>query len=430
MMKSVNFIMGILPGWWLGESDNRSLEPFVSPSRWDKELRAAGFSGTETVVYDNDEPRQINSNIISRPSANNLPNGNKKVISMLATSKATPQYEELKQTLLRYGYEVEYYTIDQKLPVNQDIISVLELSEPFFDDISSEAFVQFQEFVSGLGNNRLLWLTVSSQITCSEPRFSLILGLARTLRAETSVDFTTLELDALGSQAWESIVAVFEKIQNRDAGSTGSDIDPDYEYALSNGVVNVGRYHAMKVPHELPAPIGNAAPKKLKIGKLGLLQSLTWEQQAALPELGEDELEVEPRCVGLNFRVELGIIIHENNADCGKDVLSSMGIIEASKGGFGLEASAIVRKVGSRVKNFAVGDRIMVFRSGCFSTKMHVSAMLCAKIPDEISDEDAATIPTVYSTVVHSLMNLGNLRRGQVSASLFKKAMSLTFRLF
>jgi NADPH:quinone reductase-like Zn-dependent oxidoreductase len=92
-----------------------------------------------------------------------------------------------------------------------------------------------------------------------------------------------------------------------------------------------------------------------------------------------------------------------------------MGIIEGSKGGLGLEASAIVRKVGTKVHDFSPGDRVMVFRSGCFSTRIHVSSLLCAKIPDSLSNEGAATMPTVYSTVVHSLIILGNLQRGQVS---------------
>jgi len=90
-----------------------------------------------------------------------------------------------------------------------------------------------------------------------------------------------------------------------------------------------------------------------------------------------------------------------------------MGIIESSAGGLGLEASAIVTKVGSAVSGFAIGDRVIAFKSGCFSTKMHISSMLCAKIPDGLSDADAATLPTVYSTVIHSLMNLGNLQSGQ-----------------
>ena len=107
-----------------------------------------------------------------------------------------------------------------------------------------------------------------------------------------------------------------------------------------------------------------------------------------------------------------------------------MGIIEASKGGLGLETSAVVRKVGTGVHKFAVGDRVMVFRSGCFSTRMNVSSLLCAKVPDNISDEEAATMPTVYSTVIHSLMNLGNLRKDQVSEAGSTLDRRLIFRLF
>jgi Alcohol dehydrogenase GroES-like domain len=107
-----------------------------------------------------------------------------------------------------------------------------------------------------------------------------------------------------------------------------------------------------------------------------------------------------------------------------------MGIIEASKGGLGLEASGIVHKVGAGVQGFAVGDRVVVFRSGCFSSRMHVSSLLCAKIPNDLSDEDAATVPTVYSTVIHSLMNLGNLQKGQVSQPCSSLGLWLIDRLF
>jgi NADPH:quinone reductase-like Zn-dependent oxidoreductase len=91
-----------------------------------------------------------------------------------------------------------------------------------------------------------------------------------------------------------------------------------------------------------------------------------------------------------------------------------MGIIGGSKGGLGLEASAIVTKLGKNVRDLAIGDRVMVFRSGCFATKMHVSSLLCAQIPEDVTDEDAATMPTVYGTVIHSLINLGGLQKGQV----------------
>jgi acyl transferase domain-containing protein/SAM-dependent methyltransferase len=58
-VKYINFIMGLLPGWWLGEEDERSDEPYVQPDRWDRELRAAGFSGLDDCMLDAPRPYQL-----------------------------------------------------------------------------------------------------------------------------------------------------------------------------------------------------------------------------------------------------------------------------------------------------------------------------------------------------------------------------------
>ncbi|KIM98726.1 hypothetical protein OIDMADRAFT_127997, partial [Oidiodendron maius Zn] len=42
VIQMCNFIMGILPGWWLGESNGRILQPYISPERWEQEFRNAG----------------------------------------------------------------------------------------------------------------------------------------------------------------------------------------------------------------------------------------------------------------------------------------------------------------------------------------------------------------------------------------------------
>ena len=387
----------------------------MSPARWDDELKAAGFSGAETIVYDDDEPYQLNQNIVSRRTLRDAPIS-KSVISILKGGEQLPGIEDLEHVLAHNGYQTEYYCLGQSLPTNQDIISVIDLSESLLDNICAVSFAALQKLASESKSRRILWLTRSSQIDCCQPQSGLILGLSRALRAETSIDFTTLELDKIDSQSWNSVLSVFQKFEQKKTSSEVSVIDPDYEFVLRDGIVLVGRYNAVKVPHELPALEDPLAPKKLKIGKLGLLQTLTWEQQEPLSGLGAEELELEPQCVGLNFRVRpRRFNVRSYALTKLQDVLSSMGIIDASKGGLGLEASGVVRAVGSAVVDFAIGDRVIAFKSGCFSTRMHISAKLCAKIPDSLSNEEAATMPTVYSTVIHSLINLGSLQRGQVS---------------
>lgn len=79
----------------------------------------------------------------------------------------------------------------------------------------------------------------------------------------------------------------------------------------------------------------------------------------------------------------------------------------------GLEASGIVRRVGSAVHQFSPGDRIMISHLGLMCTRTVVRTERCVQIPDNISLEDAATIPCVYATVVYSLITVGGLKRGQ-----------------
>lgn len=91
-----------------------------------------------------------------------------------------------------------------------------------------------------------------------------------------------------------------------------------------------------------------------------------------------------------------------------------MGVVDAASDENGLEGAGVVHRVGSEVKDFKVGDRVIIFDHGCFSTRMAISAKLCAKIPGDLSFEEAATLPCVYSTVIHSLLTIGRLEKGQV----------------
>lgn len=90
-----------------------------------------------------------------------------------------------------------------------------------------------------------------------------------------------------------------------------------------------------------------------------------------------------------------------------------MGIVDGPRDKLGLEAAGTVIRVAPGIQSVSVGDRVLVCDRGCFATKMITSAKLCAKIPDKLSFEDAATMPCVYATVIHALINMGGLEDGQ-----------------
>ncbi|KAH7139912.1 polyketide synthase [Dactylonectria estremocensis] len=63
----VTFILGGLPGWWLGADDGRPLGPGVSVVDWDVLFDKTGFSGADTVMHDlEDETKHCNSLIVTQ----------------------------------------------------------------------------------------------------------------------------------------------------------------------------------------------------------------------------------------------------------------------------------------------------------------------------------------------------------------------------
>ncbi|PYI12621.1 hypothetical protein BO78DRAFT_457054 [Aspergillus sclerotiicarbonarius CBS 121057] len=392
-MQMVNLIMGILPGWWLGEDDGRINEPYLTPDEWDKALKKAGFSGVDAAIYDAPRPYHINANIISRPLREQ--DSNPRRVTLLHTGGVGSKHvDRLRTALMDHGYQVDLSTLQQVPPPGQDIVSLLELDAPLFENVSHEDLVAFQKMVADLGDSKILWVTRPAQEEVnSTPGFGLTLGLARTLRSEQFVSIATLEVDCVDDRAYLSVISVFDKLR---LGDSAGSMDPDSEFILCDGVVHVGRYHPASVTQDLTLTASNPRAVKLSVGRPGLLQSLQWIPFHTT-DPGHGEVVVEPRCAGLNFR----------------DVLLSMGIVEAGNLGIGLEGSGVVVDVGAGVTDLQVGDRVFYLNDNCFSTRITMSAMRCAKIPSTLSYKEAATMPCVYATVIHSLLDIGGLQSGQ-----------------
>ena len=135
----------------------------------------------------------------------------------------------------------------------------------------------------------------------------------------------------------------------------------------------------------------------------GGIRGLLWrETTRSDPKAGQVEIEV--RATGLNFR----------------DVMYSMGALpeEALEHGFagpslGMEGAGIVSRLGSAIKHLKLGDRVVFFGSSCFSSHVTTHGSAVVKIPEGISFEEAASLPTTYFTVIHALKHLGRLKKGE-----------------
>jgi hypothetical protein len=294
--KWINYVMGTLPGWWLGEEDSRVEEPYISTERWDEELRKAGFAGAEVTVLDNEEPYQMNSQIFASVPISNTSSTKADRVTLLRGATQDSLVQEVKPFLCGCGYEVDVRSLGEELSSSQVVVSLLDLEKPFLHGVSSSDFDALLKFSTTLGPAGVLWLTKPSQVLCEDPRYAMILGFARTVRAEYGVDFATLELDV---NSWEHVVKVLRKFQERQKDS---EVEPEYEYALTQGTIQISRGSWFPITKELSAPTKEGAAKRLAIRRPGFLKTLGWEQYDE-KALNQGELELDMKAAGMNFKV-------------------------------------------------------------------------------------------------------------------------------
>ncbi|KAL7786787.1 putative polyketide synthase [Trichoderma ceciliae] len=382
------FIMGFYPDWWTAMDDGRTDQRFFEAHRWNSLLIDAGFTGSEGLIMDEDN---ITVNVLTT-AARPLRKLGK--VTLLGHPKSQNHTHSLSELLGAQGYEVEFRTLTQEPDPDADVISLLDLHDTMFFEMAEDTFNAWKNYISKFPAERgLLWVTGHAQVGTKDSRYATTIGTTRNIRSELSLDFATLEMDLANFDA-EYVLGVFEKFYNR---VKDDEFDPDWEYAIVNGKVMVSRYqwidiaeHAGKV-----ARTESDSPIKLEIARMGQLQTLQWVEGEAVP-LQDDQVEIEPRAIGMNF----------------KDILVAMGIVEGYKPGLGIECSGVILKVGSSVKGLSPGDRVMAIGHGCFTTNFISDASLVVKMPDNLSFEDAATVPCVYATAIHALINLGGLCEG------------------
>ncbi len=119
------------------------------------------------------------------------------------------------------------------------------------------------------------------------------------------------------------------------------------------------------------------------------------------PEVGAKDILIAVKAAGINFA----------------DLFARQGLYpDAPKPPFtpGLEVSGVVEKVGTEVREFQVGRRVMaIVRSGGYAEKARVAASQAVPIPDGMDFQQAAARPINYLTAYHMLVYMGNVRRGE-----------------
>ncbi|PWY91664.1 polyketide synthase [Aspergillus sclerotioniger CBS 115572] len=389
-----DYVMGYLPGWWVGSGDGRADQPYISPARWSEELVAAGFQAPDAMVLDGIAPYHSSAGIVALAAPQKASPSR---VTLLCYNANGPFVQEVMYRLRALDFSVDICLLGQPLPPCQDVISLLDLEDPAIHGMSQPTFKALIGYLHAV-ERKMVWVTRASQVNCDDPRAAMILGLARTARNELGLDLFTVEVDS----ATPAVVAadLTANLLLR-ASSTECDsgvVDPDWEYAIANGEILVPRAHWQTVCNAVAhsSQAGGSSQKQLAIQTPGLLHTMGWRNQEA-ETLKAGEVLVQTKATGLNFR----------------DVLISLGVLDNSTAELGLEGAGIVQAVGPHVHHVSVGDRVMYLSSGCFATHVTLPETSCVKIDDSMSFELGAALPCVYATATMALIDKARLQPGQ-----------------
>lgn len=252
-----------------------------------------------------------------------------------------------------------------------------------------------------LHESNIVWLLEGATMDCQKPEHAVIFGLARTARSEND----RLRLAILDvPPAYQN-----DRISERILQVMDPKITED-EFSERDGTIFIPRLEAddalnSKLPNGVHSQaslqsLDQGRPLSLKIGKVGLLESLVFSDDEAIidSDIQDDEIEIAVKASAINFR----------------DIAASMGIIDDYR--LGDECAGVVMRKGSKVQDsaFQVGDRVVAWRpgQGAHCTVVRNPASLCYKLGD-MSFAHAAAIPLILTTAYYSLCDVARLQPGE-----------------
>ena len=169
---------------------------------------------------------------------------------------------------------------------------------------------------------------------------------------------------------------------------------------LSDGLPAVTRtFHgalATPVLARTPSALISHDLVQLRSNPRGSLNSLVC-QEFDQKKLRPDDVSISVKAVGINFR----------------DVLNVLGMYPGDPGPPGSDCAGVVLAVGDNVSHLKAGDSVFGLAHGCLGTAVSGPAQMVVPMPPSVSYAEAATIPTVFTTV-HIAFNVASkLQEGQ-----------------
>ncbi|OBT83082.1 hypothetical protein VE02_08865 [Pseudogymnoascus sp. 03VT05] len=385
-------IFGTLPGWWLAEEPDRQMSPNAPLETWDRVLRETGFN-----IGDYSEEELESASIILSSATETVATvtGPVTIVYEKTTTTVQPWLSQLAEEIrVQRGISPSIESLDEVQCQDKICIFVADMEDPFVTGMDEEAFEKLRSLL--LNCRGVLWLSCGDIIECEQPSFAPTQCLLRSLRhGESSKGFIHLDFERGPDGPWTSdninhIVLVLQR--SFDGSIEMSSID--WEYAVTDSMLHVPRLFPDKT-HDAVVSDNEVDPAPQMQPFHQPNRPLVWETPSS--GIG-GKVEIESKAFGLNFR----------------EVMVALGQLDEPLVGY--ECAGIVTKLGPNTEQsgLRVGDRVCALCNGNrISSKGQVSWLGVAKIPDDMSWEQAASIPVAYVTAYSSLISIARLQKGE-----------------
>ncbi|KAH9230788.1 hypothetical protein K456DRAFT_1727160 [Colletotrichum gloeosporioides 23] len=393
-----SFCFGVLHGWWLSEDKDRIWGPLMSAPSWDHHLRNSGFGGLDAVFDDFSGSYHRMSSIL----VSTVPKTEEKTASILPEYiLTTGQPSQLKiaeglKQQLGSSEVVGLSSSAEKDMTGANCVVLAEFDSLILNNITEDVFAGIKRVLTQCKN--IVWLTRGA----SDPNADLVTGLARVIRSERpDVKFLTLSFEQAAS---ESLV-IEKTAQVLHAAQSGS----ENAFRVTDDVVNVSRLVQAQCLTEhiqnqtgsldvITKPLGGESSRylSLRTRTIGKVDSLRFEDDALFDSpLADNEVEIKTMACGLTIQ----------------DLSSALG--KSDEAPLGCEAAGVVTRVGSTSK-FLVGDRVFgLSKSGAIKTHVRSTDGFLARLPDNLTWSQGASLPVAYTTAYATLHELGTVRMGE-----------------
>ena len=165
-----------------------------------------------------------------------------KKVTLVNRDDRHPLVNAIQTSLQEVGIGCDRCAFQGSAPQGQDMILIVDFGEPYLYNITEARFRHFANRLSNFKGS-MIWVTPTTQISCSNPNSAMILGMTRTLRAELRKDITVVEIDDEAATLLSSSKALVKIYQSLNGRTKARTIDPDYEYAIVDGVIKIPRVH-------------------------------------------------------------------------------------------------------------------------------------------------------------------------------------------